>query len=149
MSRRIIFYLICNCNNTLNNGKKISLANRRSIITIKICLEEKYYIYRGNNEKIQAEFDFKEFEAIKLSSFFIRWTCGLSCMRVYLEKEKAREMQRSDKDLTLDIAVNVSPCLQCLQYLLFHFVGSYLVLYELLNPMPYEVVVSYAFLVLL
>ena len=32
-------------------------------------------------------------------------------MQEYLEKEKAGEMQRLDRDLTLDIAVNVSPCL--------------------------------------
>ena len=57
-----------------------------------ICLEGKLYIYRENNEKLQVEFGFKEFEAIKLSSFFLRWTCGLSCMREYLEKEKDGEM---------------------------------------------------------
>ena len=59
-----------------------------------ICLEEKQYIYRENNEKIRAEFGFKDFEASKISSFFLRWTYGMSRIREYLEKEKAREMRR-------------------------------------------------------
>ena len=69
--------------------------------------KEKQYIYTADNEKIQPQFGFKDFEAIKLSSCFLRST-----------------------------------------YLLLHFVGSYLGIYELLNPMPYEVVVAYVILML-
>ena len=32
-------------------------------------------------------------------------------MREYLEKEKVGEMRRPDRDLNLDIVVNVIPCL--------------------------------------
>ena len=72
---------------------------------------KKKYICRANNEKVQPQFSFKYFEAIKLSSCFLRWRNGLSCIREYLEKEKAGEMRRPERDVTLDIAVNVSPCL--------------------------------------
>ena len=66
---------------------------------------------RANNEKVQPLFAFKDFEAIKFLSCFLRWKNGLSCIREYLEKEKAGEMRRPERDVSLDIAVNVSPCL--------------------------------------
>ena len=74
-------------------------------------MKEKQYIYTADNEEIQAESGFKDFEASKLSSFFLCSTYRLPCIREYLEKEKGGEMRRPEIDVTLDIAVNVSPCL--------------------------------------
>ena len=73
--------------------------------------KEKQYIYTAESEKIQPQFGFKYFEASKLSSCFLRWTYLLHCIRQYLEKEKGGEMCRPERDVTLDIAVNVIPCL--------------------------------------
>ena len=73
--------------------------------------KEKQYIYTADNEKFEAEVGFKYFEASKLSSCFLRSTYRLPCIREYLEKEKGGEMHRPEKDVTLDIVVNVSPCL--------------------------------------
>ena len=73
--------------------------------------DKKKYIYRENNEKLQPQFVFKDFEASNLSSCFLRWTNGLSCIQEYMENEKGGEMRRPERDVTLDIAVNVIPCL--------------------------------------
>ena len=73
--------------------------------------KKRQYIYKANNEKVQPQFAFKDFEESKLSSCFLHWTNGLSCIQEYLEKEKGGEMKRPERDVTLDIAVNVSPCL--------------------------------------
>ena len=69
--------------------------------------KEKPYIYRIDNENIQPQFVFKDFEASKISSCFLHWTNGLSCIQEYLEKEKGGEMRRPERDVTLDIAMNV------------------------------------------
>ena len=50
--------------------------------------KEKQYIYTIDNEKIQPQFGFKDFEASKLSSCFLRSTYRFPCIREYLEKEK-------------------------------------------------------------
>ena len=73
--------------------------------------KEKQYIYTADNEKLQPQFGFKDFEASKISSCFLCWTYQLPCIREYLEKEKGGEMCRPERDVTLDIAVNVTPCL--------------------------------------
>ena len=73
--------------------------------------KEKRYIYTTNNENLQPQFRFKDFEASKLSSCFLRSTYRLPCIQEYLEKEKGGEMHRPERDATPDIAVNVSPCL--------------------------------------
>ena len=56
--------------------------------------KEKLYIYIVDNEKLQPQFGFKDFEASKLSSCFLRWTYRLPCIQEYLEKEKGGEMSR-------------------------------------------------------
>ena len=73
--------------------------------------KEKKYIYTTKNEKLQPQFGFKDFEASKISSYFLHWTYRFPCIREYLEKEKGGEMRRPERDVTIDIAVNVSPCL--------------------------------------
>ena len=73
--------------------------------------KEKQYIYTTDNEKLQPKFAFKDFEASKLSSCFLHLTYQLPCIREYLEKENGGEMRRPKRDVTLNIAVNVIPCL--------------------------------------
>ena len=73
--------------------------------------KEKQYIYIEDNENIQPQFGFKNFEASKLSSCFLRSTYRLPCIQEYLEKAKGGEMRRPKRDVTLDIEVNVSHCL--------------------------------------
>ena len=73
--------------------------------------KEKQYIYIAENEKLQPQFGFKDFEASKLSSCFLRSKHRLPCVREYLEKKKGEEIRRPERDVTLDIGVNVSHCL--------------------------------------
>ena len=48
--------------------------------------KEKQYIHIADNEKLQPQFGFKDFEASTLSSCFLHWTYRLPCIREYLEK---------------------------------------------------------------
>ena len=67
--------------------------------------KEKQYIYTTGNEKIQPQFGFKDFEASKLSSFFLRSTYRLPCIQEYMEKEKGGEMRRPKRDVTIVMKV--------------------------------------------
>ena len=73
----------------------------------------------------------------------------MPCIQEYLEKEKGGEIRRLERDVTLDIAVNVSPCLSIFPISIITFCRVIPWAYELLNPMPYEVVVVYGILLLL